>query len=158
MLFDKIYNVACNINSCSSFNTFQPGGSIHFQDQWTGIRPENIHSGNIKTQDIFAEAQLPIITDGVVYDLTLNAGYRYSKYETSADNSFNTDTYKFGFEFAPMFRPITPLPELVRNAALVRISSVNEPFVPVVTVPLMLLVTLFKVVVAPSATTCACNA
>src|SRR5207253_2791804 len=62
------------------------------------------------------------------------------------------------FEFAPMFRPITPLPELVSNAALVRISSVNEPFVPMVTVPLMLLVTLFKVVVAPSATTCACNA
>ena len=59
-------------------------------------------SGNIKTQDLFAEAQLPLITDGVVYDLTLNAGYRYSKYDTSANNSFNTDTYKFGFEFAPI--------------------------------------------------------
>jgi iron complex outermembrane recepter protein len=59
-------------------------------------------SGAIKTKDVFAEAQLPVITQGVVYDLTLNTGYRYSKYNTSGNTKFSTDTYKFGMEFAPI--------------------------------------------------------
>lgn len=58
--------------------------------------------GSIKTNDLFAEAQLPIVSQGAVYDLTVNAGYRYSQYKTSNNRSFNTDTYKYGFEFAPI--------------------------------------------------------
>ncbi len=59
-------------------------------------------SGNIKARDLFAEAQLPLINQGAVDDLTFNAGYRHSSYDTSGGGSFSTNTYKFGFEFAPI--------------------------------------------------------
>jgi outer membrane receptor protein involved in Fe transport len=59
-------------------------------------------SGNIKVQELFSEAQLPVITQGAVDNLTLNAGYRYSKYDTSGGGDYSTNTYKFGVEFAPI--------------------------------------------------------
>lgn len=59
-------------------------------------------SGNIKVRDLFAEAQMPLVYQGAVEDLTLNAGYRHSKYDTSGGSSFSTNTYKFGVEFAPI--------------------------------------------------------
>ncbi len=59
-------------------------------------------SGSITVKDVFAEVQLPLITQGVVENLTLNGGYRISDYDTSGDNSFSTNTYKFGLEFAPI--------------------------------------------------------
>lgn len=59
-------------------------------------------SGSIKAQDIFAEAQLPLISGGAIENLTFNGGYRHSKYDTSGGNSFDTNTYKFGVEFAPI--------------------------------------------------------
>ena len=43
---------------------------------------------------------------------------------------------------------------LVTVALLVRIKSVNEPFVPTVTVPVTLVETPSKIFVAPSATNC----
>jgi outer membrane receptor protein involved in Fe transport len=58
--------------------------------------------GHIKTNDVFAEAQLPVVTQGAVYDLTLNAGYRHSDYKTSGTNEFKTNTWKVGAEFAPI--------------------------------------------------------
>src|ERR1041385_5357038 len=57
------------------------------------------------------------------------------------------------FEFAPALRPISPLAELVSSALSDSTSIVNEMLVPTVTSPVMLVVTLFSVLVAPSATT-----
>lgn len=81
------------------FNTDQSFQSGDLTGQGAPTLPV---SGFIKSKDVFAEAQLPIITDGVVKDLTINSGYRYSDYDTSGGSSFSTNTYKFGMEFAPI--------------------------------------------------------
>src|SRR5437879_4907053 len=54
-------------------------------------------------------------------------------------------------------RPMVPSAELVNNAFSDRISNVNEPLVPTVILPVILSVTLLNVLVAPSATICACR-
>jgi len=59
-------------------------------------------SGSFRVYDLFAEAQVPLIQDKFIYDLTLTGGYRKSYYETSADRKYDTDTYKLGLEFAPV--------------------------------------------------------
>ncbi len=59
-------------------------------------------SGNYNVKEFFAEASVPLITDGFIYNLTLSGGYRYSKYSTSSNRKFSTNTYKFGAEFAPV--------------------------------------------------------
>ncbi len=58
--------------------------------------------GSYNVKELFAEAQLPIVTEGFVHDLTLTGGYRYSDYSLSNGRGFSTDTYKFGIEFAPV--------------------------------------------------------
>ena len=64
--------------------------------------------GNFNVKELFAEIQFPIAHDSFVYDLSINAGYRKSWYQThapnivDADRKYNTDTYKFGLEFAPI--------------------------------------------------------
>ena len=58
-------------------------------------------------------------------------------------------------DLAVAFRSMMPLTELVNSELLERMSRVNEPLVPTVTSPVMVLVTLLNVFVAPSATTCA---
>jgi len=59
-------------------------------------------SGSFDVVEGFGEAQVPIIHEGPVYDLSLNAGYRYSHYAVSNGNKFNTNTYKVALEFAPI--------------------------------------------------------
>jgi len=59
-------------------------------------------SGSFKVVDFFAEAQVPLIQESVIDNLSLNAGYRHSSYTTSADRKYDTDTYKFGVDFAPI--------------------------------------------------------
>ncbi len=59
-------------------------------------------SGNFDVVEGFGEAEIPLIQDGIVYDFSLNAGYRYSSYETSAGGQYNTNTYKIGGQFAPI--------------------------------------------------------
>ena len=59
-------------------------------------------SGNYDVKELFAEAQLPVVHEGFVYDLSLQAGYRYSDYKVSNGNHYTTNTYKFGAEFAPI--------------------------------------------------------
>jgi iron complex outermembrane recepter protein len=56
-------------------------------------------NGGFHVSEIFTEANLPILNDlPAAYDLSLNAGYRYSKYTSG----FDTNTYKFGVEYAPI--------------------------------------------------------
>src|SRR4051812_12798393 len=62
-------------------------------------------------------------------------------------------TNRTSLDLAVGFRPMAPLPELVRNELLERTSNVNEPFVPTLT-SVKVLVTLLNVLVAPSATIC----
>ena len=59
-------------------------------------------SGSFHVHEFFAEAQVPVVHDNFVYDLSFNGGYRRSGYKTSGGNSFDTDTYKVEAQFAPI--------------------------------------------------------
>lgn len=59
-------------------------------------------SGSFRVYELFGEASIPIVQDSFVKDLSFTTGYRRSWYKTSAGNSYNTDTYKFGIDFAPI--------------------------------------------------------
>jgi outer membrane receptor protein involved in Fe transport len=59
-------------------------------------------SGSFKVNEVFAEAQLPIIQNGFVDELTLGAGYRKSWYKVSNGRKYDTDTFKLSLEFAPV--------------------------------------------------------
>jgi iron complex outermembrane receptor protein len=55
--------------------------------------------GGFHVSEIFTEARLPVLNDmPAAYDLSFDAGYRYSKYTSG----FDTNTYKFGVEYAPI--------------------------------------------------------
>lgn len=62
-------------------------------------------SGSLSVNEIFGEASVPLVSDSFIKDLTFTTGYRHSSYSVSGagvDNSFKTNTYKFGLEFAPV--------------------------------------------------------
>jgi iron complex outermembrane recepter protein len=59
-------------------------------------------SGSFSVYEVFAETQIPLIQRNFIHELSLIAGYRRSNYTTSADRSYETDTYKVGLEFAPI--------------------------------------------------------
>ena len=59
-------------------------------------------SGNYDVKELFGEAQLPIVHDGFVYDLSLTGGYRRSMYTIGNGNKFDTNTFKAGLDFAPI--------------------------------------------------------
>ena len=55
--------------------------------------------GGFHVSEVFTEANLPLVNDKTgIYSLELNAGYRYSSYTSG----FDTNTYKFGMEYAPI--------------------------------------------------------
>jgi iron complex outermembrane receptor protein len=55
--------------------------------------------GGFHVAEIFTEMRLPLISDKPgAYDLSTEAGYRYSSYTSG----FNTNTYKFGVEWSPI--------------------------------------------------------
>jgi iron complex outermembrane recepter protein len=56
-------------------------------------------NGGFHASEIFTEGRLPVLNDlPAAYDLSFDAGYRYSKYTSG----FDTNTYKFGVEYAPI--------------------------------------------------------
>ncbi|MES2042671.1 MAG: TonB-dependent receptor [Pseudomonadota bacterium] len=59
-------------------------------------------SGGFHVYELFGEAQIPIVQNGFIDSLVFSAGYRYSSYKTTASRTYNTDTYKFGVDFAPI--------------------------------------------------------
>jgi outer membrane receptor protein involved in Fe transport len=65
-------------------------------------------TGSFNVREAFAEVRVPLISDRPFFqDLSFGAGYRYSHYEVprtaaSPGNSFNTDTYKFEADWAPV--------------------------------------------------------
>lgn len=81
-------------------------------------------SGNFDVKEFFAEANLPLVQDGFIYDLTLSGAYRYSDYSTSGGNNYTTDTYKLAVDFAP-------IPDIRIRAAYnraVRAPNIQELF------------------------------
>ena len=55
--------------------------------------------GQFHVSEIFTEMRLPLIDEKPgAYQLSLDAGYRYSTYTSG----YNTNTYKFGVEYAPV--------------------------------------------------------
>jgi outer membrane receptor protein involved in Fe transport len=79
--------------------TFQPD-LAYIEDQGAGqggpILPTN---GGYNVWEGFIEAHMPLIEDATyTKSLSFDAGYRYSSYNLG----FNTNTYKFGLEWAPI--------------------------------------------------------
>lgn len=65
--------------------------------------------GSFDVREAFVEARVPLVADRPFFhSLSVGAGYRYSHYEipgsvaNPAGNSFNTDTYKFEADWAPV--------------------------------------------------------
>uniref|UniRef100_UPI0035CA13EF TonB-dependent receptor domain-containing protein n=1 Tax=uncultured Sphingomonas sp. TaxID=158754 RepID=UPI0035CA13EF len=59
-------------------------------------------SGSFHVVEGFGEVQAPLVHDNFIYDLSFNAGYRYSAYTIGTGRTFDTNTYKLGLEFAPI--------------------------------------------------------
>ena len=59
-------------------------------------------SGSFSVTEFVAETAIPIVERGFVDSFSIQAGYRHSAYETSAGNTYDTDTYKIGAELAPI--------------------------------------------------------
>ncbi len=63
--------------------------------------------GSFDVRDLFAEVEVPIVSNSFIEEFTISAGYRYSDYKvpstaTTAGNTFSTDTYKITAELAPI--------------------------------------------------------
>jgi iron complex outermembrane recepter protein len=56
-------------------------------------------NGSFDVREAFAEVRIPIIEDGAIYNLSLEAGYRYSDYDIRG-RSVSTDTYKVGLDLS----------------------------------------------------------
>ncbi len=63
-------------------------------------------SGEVQVREFFFETQIPIVTDKTfAKELTLNAQYRFSDYDTDGNgvsNSFDTDTYGLSLNWTPV--------------------------------------------------------
>ena len=59
-------------------------------------------NGSFNVQEVFGELRVPLAHEDFIYDANVTGGYRYSHYDTSAGNSFSTNTYKIEGEFAPI--------------------------------------------------------
>ncbi|MBC2662850.1 TonB-dependent receptor [Novosphingobium flavum] len=64
--------------------------------------PTKSVAGSYSVYELVTEAEVPIVRDGFVKDLTFNGGYRYSHYKTSGQQSYNTNTYKLQLNFSPI--------------------------------------------------------
>ncbi|MEA3015221.1 MAG: iron complex outerrane recepter protein [Sphingomonadales bacterium] len=56
-------------------------------------------NGSFDVREVFAEVRVPIIEDGFIYNLSLEAGYRYSDYDIGG-RGVSTDTYKVGVDLS----------------------------------------------------------
>ncbi len=59
-------------------------------------------NGGYNVNEFIGEIEIPIVQRSFFENLSFNGGYRYSKYKVSNGQSFSTDTYKLGIEFAPI--------------------------------------------------------
>lgn len=59
-------------------------------------------NGSFRVIEFFGEAQLPVVQNNFIQELTFGAGYRKSYYELSSGRKYNTNTYKLSAELAPI--------------------------------------------------------
>ncbi len=59
-------------------------------------------SGGFSVNEAFVEAQLPLVHDNFIHDLSIGGGYRYSDYKIDGGGGFRTNTYKFEATFSPI--------------------------------------------------------
>jgi iron complex outermembrane recepter protein len=77
----------------------QPDEESILGDLGGGGGPTPPVSGEVVSREGYIEARMPLVEDKpFVQQLNLETGYRYSSY----DLGFNTNTYKFGVDFAPI--------------------------------------------------------
>ena len=58
-------------------------------------------SGSYKVGEAFGELRVPIVEDSLFHNLSFDTGFRYSHYDNGF-STFNTKTYKFSGDFAPI--------------------------------------------------------
>lgn len=58
--------------------------------------------GSFRVLEFFSEAQIPIVQNNFIDDLSIGLGYRRSAYNLVNGNEFSTNTYKASLEFAPI--------------------------------------------------------
>jgi iron complex outermembrane receptor protein len=58
-------------------------------------------NGSFDVKEAFAEVRIPIVEEGFFYNVSIEAGYRYSDYGIGA-RSVSTDAYKIGIDIAPI--------------------------------------------------------
>ncbi|HEX4739372.1 MAG TPA: TonB-dependent receptor [Allosphingosinicella sp.] len=87
-------------------------------------------SGAFDVREVFGEVRVPIVENGFFQNLSLEAGYRHSRYKLAGQGGgFSTDTYKIGGEFAP----VHDLRFRASYNRAVRAPNIQELFAPVVT-------------------------
>ncbi|MCJ2177235.1 TonB-dependent receptor domain-containing protein [Novosphingobium album (ex Hu et al. 2023)] len=83
-------------------------------------------AGSYKVTELFGEIDIPLIQDGFVQNLSFNGGYRYSHYKISNGRTFNTDTFKFGVDLAP----VSDIRIRAGYNRAVRVPNIQELFAP----------------------------
>ncbi|MCF2516005.1 TonB-dependent receptor, partial [Sphingomonas sp. G124] len=59
-------------------------------------------NGQFRVIEFFGEAQLPVVQNNFIYELTFGAGFRKSYYELGTGRKYDTNTYKLSAELAPI--------------------------------------------------------
>ena len=80
---------------------FTPDASFQSGDGAGQGAPTLPVNGEFDVREAFAEVRIPIVEEGFIHELSLEAGYRYSDYGI-LDRSVSTDTYKIAGFFAPI--------------------------------------------------------
>lgn len=96
-------------------DTFLASGNV------AGFNPGQPTGGGYDTRDLFAEINVPLLRDSIVYRLNIDAKARYTKYSNAPGNVF---TWAAGVELAPI-KDITLRGNYQRA---IRGPSVNELF------------------------------
>ena len=89
-------------NTARSSSSLDPDEEFQQGDLTGQGAPTLPNKGSYHVNELFAEAQIPIVSHEFIEDLSFGAGYRKSWYRTSAGRKYSTDTYKLSAEFAPI--------------------------------------------------------
>ncbi|HYJ52667.1 MAG TPA: TonB-dependent receptor, partial [Allosphingosinicella sp.] len=82
-------------------------------------------AGSFDVKEAFMEVRIPIVEEGFLYNMSLEAGYRYSDYGLNNRN-VSTDAYKIGLDLAP----IRDVRFRVAYNRAVRAPNIQELFAP----------------------------
>lgn len=105
---------------------FEPGGAF-LNDRLAGqVAPTFPVRGSYHVAELIGEAAVPLIEGGIVHSLALNGGYRYSHYGIAGGKTFDSHTFRLGFDLAPV--PGLRLRGGVNRA--VRAPSIQQLFAP----------------------------